>query len=204
MARFLRCNTVVMTLRVLLIDHHPERAAAIADLLVREGFSVVGTVTTPTSLAAKIDSLKPDVVVLDLASPDRDALEALRLAGNETPRPMVMFCAGGDDSLVMEAMQAGVTAYAMDSVQVERLKPLLDLAIAQFRQFRHLREERDAARQTLADRKLIDRAKGILMKRKECDEETAYSFLRRAAMDRGLKLADLAGDIIAMEDLLNK
>lgn len=191
-----------MSLRVLLVDHHSERAAAMADLLGREGFLVVETVTAPTSLAAKIEALKPDVVVLDLASPDRDALEALRLAGNETPRPMVMFCAGGDDSLVMEAMKAGVTAYAMDSVQVERLKPLLDLAIAQFTHFQHLREERDAARQTLADRKLIDRAKGILMKRKECDEKTAYGLLRKTAMDRGVKLTTLAADIIAMEDLL--
>jgi response regulator NasT len=191
-----------MSLRVLLVDHHSERAAAMADLLGREGFVVVETVTAPTSLAAKIDALKPDVVVLDLASPDRDALEALRLAGNETPRPMVMFCAEGDDSLVMEAMKAGVTAYAMDSVQVERLKPLLDLAIAQFTQFQHLREERDAARQTLADRKLIDRAKGILMKRKACDEDTAYGLLRKTAMDRGVKLTTLAADIIAMEDLL--
>ncbi|MFD2263806.1 ANTAR domain-containing response regulator [Lacibacterium aquatile] len=191
-----------MSLRVLLVDHHSERAAAMADLLGREGFSIVATVTGPTSLAAKIDDLKPDVVVLDLASPDRDALEALRLAGNEAPLPMVMFCKEGDDGLVMEAMRAGVTAYAMDGVQVERLKPLLDLAIAQFRQFQHLREERDAARQTLADRKLIDRAKGILMKRKSCDEETAYAFLRKTAMDRGVKLNTLASDIIAMEDLL--
>lgn len=202
MARILRCTNITMSLRVLLVDHHSERAAAMADLLGREGFVVVETVTAPTSLAAKIEALKPDVVVLDLASPDRDALEALRLAGNETPRPMVMFCAEGDDSLVMEAMKAGVTAYAMDSVQVERLKPLLDLAIAQFTQFQHLREERDAARQTLADRKLIDRAKGILMKRKDCDEETAYGLLRKTAMDRGVKLTTLAADIIAMEDLL--
>jgi len=191
-----------MTIRLLLIDEEPERAALMADALADEGYQVIRYAPGLGPVADVVQREQPDVVVIDLASPDRDTLEDMRGQSGAGERPVVMFVTDASEDVIAESVRAGVTAYARDSVPQARVKPLLDLAVAQFRRFRALQVELDQARQSLAERKAIDRAKGILMAQRQLSETDAYHALRRMAMDRGIKLAQLAEQVIAAEALL--
>lgn len=192
-----------MSVRVLVVDEDDERFERMDDALRGAGYTVLRS-RALRPLADQIGDLRPDLVVVDLASPDRDALDALRLIAHGEGRPVVLFSPSMDEAAIAEAVGAGVTAYAFRDVPAERLKPLLDLAVAQFRQFRALQDELDLARRSLQDRKLIDRAKGILMRQRGLDEDAAYKALRKMAMDRGQRLADIADQLIAMARLLEK
>ncbi|MDX2103899.1 MAG: ANTAR domain-containing protein [Alphaproteobacteria bacterium] len=192
-----------LTLRVLLIDEDPERTTAMAARLTAEGYDVLHPPHRHQPLADTLRDLQPDAVVIDLASPDRDTLEQMRSIGRDDTRPTVMFIADGDEAAVAEAVSAGVTAYVTDGVAVTRVRPLLDLAVAQFRQMQALKAELDVARQTLAERKLIERAKGIVMAQRGCDEEAAYRHLRKLAMDRGARLGAVAEQVVAVAKLLD-
>lgn len=191
-----------MTMRLLLIDEEPERAALMAEVLTGEGYHVIRYAPGLGPVADVVQREQPDVVVIDLASPDRDTLEDMRGQSGAGERPVVMFVADASEDVIAQAVRAGVTAYARDSVPQARVKPLLDLAVAQFRRFRALQGELDQARQSLAERKAIDRAKGILMAQRNLSETDAYHALRRMAMDRGVKLGQIAEQVIAAEALL--
>lgn len=153
-------------------------------------------------LLTLLRSAQPDVLVVDLDLPDRDTIEQLRVATRERPRPIVMFVDQSDTSMMHAAIEAGVSAYVVDGLSASRVRPVLDVAIARFKAFDELRRERDTARSQLAERKLVDRAKGILMRVKNLSEEEAYDRMRRAAMNEQKKLAEIAQSIVTAAEML--
>ncbi|HVI50498.1 MAG TPA: ANTAR domain-containing protein [Candidatus Sulfotelmatobacter sp.] len=191
-----------MSLRIILVDDEPERTALLSDALKAHGYTVVAVFGTGADLPRKVAELEADVIVADLDSPDRDTLESMRQVTFDQARPVVMFAQDGNPETIRAAVEAGVSAYVVDGLKPERVRPVLDVAIARFAQFQVLRTELDKARSTLAERKLVERAKGILMKRRSCDEGTAYGLMRKMAMDQKLRLVDVANKIIEAAELL--
>lgn len=189
-------------LSVLVIDEVESRAGDICAGLVLAGFQVAASLPSALDLAAKAEALKPDIILIQTDSPSRDTLEHLAVANQELPRPVVMFASKGDGPVVRRAMQAGVSAYIVDGLSTRRLKPVIEVAIARFEEYQELRRERDEVTRKLADRKVIERAKGVLMKARGYDEDAAYSALRRLAMDRGTSLIKVSAQVIDMANLL--
>jgi response regulator NasT len=191
-----------MSLRIILVDDQPERTALLRDALLAQGYQVVSVLETGVDLVQLVADLKADVIVADLDSPDRDILESMRQVTYEHSRPVVMFAQDGRPETIRAAIEAGVAAYVVDGLAPERVRPVLEVAIARFAQFQDLRGQLDKARSTLAERKLVEKAKGILMKRRQCDEDEAYRSMRRMAMDQKVRLADIATKIIEAAALL--
>jgi response regulator NasT len=189
-------------MRVLVVDESPERADILRDGLRRAGYEVSASLSSPVSLLATIEQLKPDVIVIDTESPSRDVLEHLVVLTQHTPRPVVMFSSDGAPETIREAVRAGVSAYVVDGLDPNRIRAIVDVAIAQFEDFQRLREELAQANLKLAERKLVERAKGLLMKRRSLDEQAAYALLRKFAMDRKLRLGEVAQQLIDAADLL--
>jgi response regulator NasT len=184
-----------MALRILVVDQNPERAAIVRQALVDVGGFMV-------EVAPKAGDLLTLLLVVDLDLPDRDTIEQLRVATRERPRPIVMFVDQSDTSMMHAAIEAGVSAYVVDGLSASRVRPVLDVAIARFKAFDALRRERDTARSQLAERKLVDRAKGILMRAKGLTEEEAYDRMRRTAMNEQKKLAEIAQSIVTAAEML--
>ncbi len=191
-----------MSLRVILVDDEPERARLVKEALEAEGVEVVAAFGTGAGLSRQIDALAPDVIIVDIDSPDRDTLEDMRRVTFEQRRPVVMFSQDGQTETIRAAVAAGVSAYVVDGLKPERVKPVVDVAIARFAQFQELRVELDKAKSTLAERKLVEKAKGILMKRRRCDENEAFQLMRKMAMDQKSRLVDIANKIIDAAELL--
>lgn len=189
-------------LRVLLIDDGAHRVGLIRDELTRQGHLVVGVVDSAVLIHDCVLRLVPDVVIVDSESPSRDTLEHLATLGHQSPRPVVVFAEDPAAGPMQAALRAGVSAYVIAGLHPERLAPVLQVAIARFEQDRALREQLDQAQSRLVERKLIDRAKGALMDEIGLTEEQAYAHLRRLAMDRGQKIAEVAERIVAARDLL--
>ncbi len=157
---------------------------------------------TGADLCAEVAAVSPDVIIIDIDSPDRDTLENMRTISRERPRPVVMFTNDNNTETIRAAVRAGVSAYVVDGLHASRVMPVMEVAIARFEKFQSMREELRQTRTTLADRKLIDRAKGILMRQLQLDEDAAYKTMRKMAMDRNLKIADLARSLIAASELM--
>lgn len=191
-----------MSLRVLLVDDDPERAAIVEPALRVVGYEVVTVVDTATAMLAQVRAMKPDVIIIDRDSPDRDTLEHVCMITRDDPRPIVMFTQDKDRALMREALEAGVSAYVVDGLSVERVRPIVEVALARFEQWQALRRELDQAQTNLAERKVIERAKGIVMKQRRCTEDEAYALLRKLAMDRNQRLAHVAESVITMAELL--
>jgi response regulator NasT len=190
------------SLRILLIDEIKDRAAAVEEALRRAGHRIVALLDDPADLVAAIEAAKPDVIILDLNTPDRDTIESLRHATQEHARPIVMFVDRSDETMIAEAIRAGVTAYVVDGLNPQRVKPVLDVAVARFQQFQALTGELSRAKASLAERKVVDRAKGILMQQKGMSEDEAYNSLRRLAMDQGKRIGEVAENLITAAKLL--
>lgn len=191
-----------MSLRVIVVDDEPERAASVGQALAAQGFTVVAVLGTGAGLNRAVAELAADVIIVDIDSPDRDILEDMRRVSLEQQRPVVMFAQDGKPETIRAAVEAGVAAYVVDGLKPERVRPVVDVAIARFAQFQDLRSELDKARTTLAERKQVERAKGILMKRRKVDEQEAFALMRRMAMDQKLRLIDIANKIIDAAELL--
>jgi len=191
-----------MSLRVIVVDDERERAESLKLALEAIGFTVVALLPTGAELHRKVGELEADVIIVDIDSPDRDTLEDMRRVSLEQHRPVVMFAQDGKPETIRAAVEAGVAAYVVDGLRPERVRPVVDVAIARFAQFNELRGELDKARSNLAQRILIEKAKGILMKRRKVDEEAAYALMRRMAMDQKLRLIDIANKIIEAAELL--
>ncbi len=191
-----------MSLRVILVDDEPERADLLKEALQGEGFAVVAVFGSGAGLPQRVDALAPDVIIVDIDSPDRDMLEDMRCVAKDQQRPVVMFTQDGKAEVIKAAVEAGVAAYVVDGLKPERVRPVVDVAIARFAQFQQLRGELDKARTTLAERKLVEKAKGILMHRRGCSEEEAYQLMRKMAMDGKQKLVDVANKVIDAAQLL--
>jgi response regulator NasT len=188
--------------RVLVVDESPDRAQVLRDALHLAGFEVTATLSSPIALLRTIDQLKPEVIVIDTESPSRDVLEHLVMMSQHTPRPVVMFATDGAPEKIREAVRAGVSAYVVDGLDAARVKTIVAVAVAQFEDFQNLRTQLAQANLKLSERKLIERAKGMLMKARGLDEEAAYALLRKFAMDRKLKIAEVAQQLLDSAELL--
>lgn len=190
-------------LSVVIVESDRDRALLIVDSLRETGDHEIHVVSEVTSLAKRISEHNPDVVLVDITSPTRDMLEELALASTPLDRPVAMFVDQSDDSLTRAAIEAGVSAYVVDGMQPQRIKPVIDAAIARFHMFHRVRAELEATKRALEERKVIDRAKGMLMKAKGIDEDEAYALLRKAAMDQGRKVIDVAQALVTAAGLLS-
>jgi response regulator NasT len=189
-------------LRVLLIDDGAHRVRLIRDELVSQGHEVVGVMDSARVIHDAVQQLHPDAVIVDSDSPSRDTLEHLAALSEANPRPVVVFAEDPADDPMRRAMAAGVSAYVVAGLQPQRVASVLRVAIVRFEQDRQLRTELAEARQQLSQRKVIDRAKGLIMKRQGLAEDEAYALMRKTAMDKGLKLAELAQRLVDAADLL--
>jgi response regulator NasT len=196
-------NAKTKPLTVMLVDDQPARAALLEQALLDHSYKVIARLSSAAGLAQQVASLEPDVIIIDIESPDRDTLEHMASLHRDNPHPVVMFAGEGDTSAIERAMRAGVSAYIVDGLNPARVKTIVDVAVARFREFQALRRELEETRTQLADRKQIDRAKGLLMKQRGLDEKQAYNAMRKMAMDRGQRLAEVASNIIAVFDLLD-
>jgi len=190
-------------MRVLVVDESAERAEVLRAALLLAGYEVTASLTSAVTLLKTIERLEPEVIVIDTDSPSRDVLEHLVMVSRHTPRPVVMFASDGTPETIRAATRAGVSAYVVDGLDEKRIKAIVDVAVARFDELQELRDQLAQANSKLAERKLIERAKGLLMKSRGLDEEAAYAALRKAAMDRNLKLSEVAQRIVDAADLLN-
>ena len=175
----------------------------IVDSLKASGDHDIQVISEVSSLARRIREFDPDVVLVDVTSPSRDMIEELSLAASPMDRPVAMFVDQSEESLTKVAIEAGVSAYVVDNLRPERVKPVLAAAIARFNMFRRMREELAETKRALEERKVIDRAKGMLMKARGVGEDEAYAILRKAAMDKGRKISDVAEALVTAADLLS-
>ncbi|KEA64535.1 Response regulator NasT [Marinobacterium lacunae] len=190
-------------LSVMLVDDETERAAMVEQELQAQGYTVVCRLTTTAALRHHVERVQPDIVIIDMDSPDRDTLEHMSVVNQQNPRPIVFFADKDDNpNNIRAAIKAGVSAYIVDGLKPNRVKPILDVAIARFEEFQNLRSELLQTRTELEDRKLIEKAKGMLMKHQGCDEEQAFRTLRKLAMDRSQKLVDVARSVIQVLEVL--
>lgn len=170
--------------------------------LLENGYNIIAVLPADSFLAQRISQLQPDMIIVDAQSDARDALEHVVVATRDERRPIVLFTENNDTSRVKDAVAAGVNAYIVAGLAPERIRPILDVALARFEHEQSLRDELQSAKSELQDRKTIDRAKGLLMQRQGISEQQAYDKLRKTAMDKGLKLADVAQRMLDVADLL--
>jgi response regulator NasT len=189
-------------LRVLLVDERADRARDLASTLEASGCQVVAQLLGAVDLHATLRAVQPDVVIVDMDSPDRDTLEDMQRITSEQPRPIVMFVDQTDSESIRSAVRAGVAAYVVKGASPERIRPVLEVACARFEEFQALKSELARAQSTLADRKLIERAKGILMQKRGLSEEIAFQMLRKMAMNQGVRLAEVARHVLAAAEIL--
>jgi response regulator NasT len=183
------------------VDETAERAELLRAALTLAGHEVTAS-PSPLALLKTIERLQPDVIVIDTESPSRDVLEHLVMVSQHTPRPVVMFTSDGSPETIRAAARAGVAAYVVNGLDKNRIKGIVDVAVARFEERQDLRGQLAEANARLAERKLVERAKGLLMKSRNLDEEAAFAALRKAAMDRNLKLSEVAQRIVDAADLL--
>ncbi|MEJ6402261.1 ANTAR domain-containing response regulator [Yoonia sp. 2307UL14-13] len=190
-------------LRILVVEPDPERVRGIIAALTDAGWSDVKALAQISGLDRSVREFTPDIVLIDLTNPDRDTLEHISFATQTSKRPVALFVDQTDDALTQAALNAGVSAYVVDGLKMERIKSVLETAIARFKIMRQMRSELDAAKQALEDRKTIDRAKGILMRQRNISEDDAYTLLRKTAMGQNRKVIDVAHALVTAADLLS-
>ncbi|HEY1945197.1 MAG TPA: ANTAR domain-containing protein [Roseiarcus sp.] len=189
-------------MRVVIVDDNSARGTIIESGLRGAGHSDIVRVTEMTALLKQLVALEPDVVLIGLENPSRDILENMFTVSRTVRRPVAMFVDQSDAAMIEAAVDAGVSAYIVDGLRKERVKAILDMAISRFNAFERLRRELEEARDQLAERKTIERAKGILMKAKSISEEEAYALLRRAAMNENRRIAEVAHSVVLAAGLL--
>ncbi len=182
--------------------HEVERSRSLRINLLQAGCNIVAVLPVDTFLPERLAQLQPDMIIVDAESQASDTLEHVVMATRDARRPIVLFTDDSDTSHVRAAIAAGVTAYVVAGLAPERIKPVLEVALARFEHEETLRRELAEVRGQLADRKTIDRAKALLMQRHQIGEPDAYGRIRKAAMDKGLKMADIAQRIVDAADLL--
>jgi response regulator NasT len=189
-------------LRIMLVDDTPERAFYLSLVLERLGYDVVAEISDPRLLHDEALRLSPDAIIVDTNSPSRDTLENLCTITESCPRPIVMFASDPARESIREAVRAGVSAYVVDGLAPERITPILETAVARFEAFQAMKSELDSVKTKLSERKVVEKAKGILMKSAKLTEEQAYRALRKQAMDRNLQIVEVARQVIAVSELL--
>jgi response regulator NasT len=180
-----------------------ERSRALRIGLLESGFNLIASLPADVFLADRISQLQPDLIIVDAESEARDALEHVVFATRDARRPIVLFTDDDDTSHVKDAVAVGVSAYIVDGLASKRIRPILDVAMARFEYEERLRDERDDARNALQERTVVDRAKALLMERQGLSEKEAFTKLRKIAMDKGLKIAEIAQRTLDIADLLS-
>jgi response regulator NasT len=189
-------------LRILLVDKTFERAALLKQALENGGFKIVAHVSASADLNGLVEELRPDVIILDTESPDRETLDHLCLISRDRPCPVVVFTDDGDRAKIQESILAGVSAYVVDGLSSERVAPIVEVAIARFNACQAMRNNLEKAENQLAQRKDIERAKGMLMRQRGWSEEEAFQAMRKMAMDKGIRLAEVARHLVEVAELL--
>ncbi|MGH6860687.1 MAG: ANTAR domain-containing response regulator [Phyllobacterium sp.] len=189
-------------LSIMIFDENRIRASIIEEGLREAGHDRVVVLHDIDGLARQIELIGPDVIVIDIETPNRDMLEHLFQLTRSVRKPIAMFVDRSDSSSIEAAVEAGVSAYVVDGLKKERVKPILDMAVSRFRAFSRLQQELADARSALEERKIIERAKGILMKSRKLSEEEAYALLRQTAMNEKKKLADIAQSVVMAAAIL--
>ena len=198
MASSKKTINVIPELRILLIDENHLRAEFLASALNNSRYKITHVSSPDKSLLKQVDEIQPDIIVIDIESPSRDILESLSTISHFNPKPVVMFSAEQDTNTINQSILSGVSAYFVGDLQTERVKPILDAAVARFCEFQKLKEELNDTKQQLASRNLIDQAKRLLMKKKNLSEDVAFKAMRKTAMDTGQKLDDVAKTLISL------
>src|SRR5881396_1054164 len=188
--------------KIVIVDESPIRAAILEEGLREAGFTGVVHISEMQSLLARIYALDPDVILIDLENPSRDVLEQMFQVSRAVRRPIAMFVDQSDAASTEAAVDAGVSAYIVGGLRKDRIQNILDLCISRFNAFSRLQDELDRTRSALEERKVIDRAKGILMKAKNLTEEAAYVLLRKTAMNENKKIAEVAQSVVTAAGLL--
>src|SRR5499427_9153887 len=189
-------------LKIVIVDENPIRAAILEDGLREAGFVQVMRLDETANLLARIYAIDPDVILIDLENPSRDVLEQMFQVSRIVKRPIAMFVDQSDTASIQASVDAGVSAYIVDGLKKERVKNILDLCISRFNAFARLQDELDRTKTALEERKVIDRAKGILMKAKNLTEEEAYTLLRKTAMNEKKKIAEIAQSVVTAAEML--
>ena len=188
--------------KIVIVDESPIRAAILEEGLREAGYTSVVRISEMQSLLARIYALDPDIIVIDLENPSRDILEQMFQVSRAVRRPIAMFVDQSDAASIQASVDAGVSAYIVDGLKKERIKPILDLCVFRFNAFAKLQDELDRTKSALEERKVIDRAKGILMKLKGLSEEEAYVLMRSTAMREKKKIGEIAQSILTASELL--
>jgi len=190
------------TLNIIVVEPDRDRALAIVDAIRLSGEHGITVLGDGAGLARRVAEIQPDLVLIDLANPSRDILEELALASGSRDRAVAMFVDQSDSRLTRAAIEAGISAYVVDGLRPERIRPVLDAAIARFHMISRMRSELAATKAALEERKIIDRAKGFVMRAKGLSEDQAYALMRKTAMDQGKRLSDVAQAIVMAAELL--
>jgi response regulator NasT len=189
-------------LTILVIDENPIRTAILEDGLREAGYVNIVRLDSTHELLRRVFSIDPDVILIDLANPSRDVLEQMFQVSRTVKRPIAVFVDQSDTAMIEASVDAGVSAYIVDGLRKERVKPILDMTVSRFNAFDRLARELEQARSELAERKVIERAKGILMKSRGISEEDAFGMLRKTAMNEKKKLAEIAQSVVTAAQLL--
>jgi two-component system, response regulator / RNA-binding antiterminator len=188
--------------KIVIVDESPIRAAILEEGLREAGYTGVVHISEMQSLLARIYALDPDIILIDLENPSRDVLEQMFQVSRAVRRPIAMFVDQSDAASIQASVDAGVSAYIVDGFKKERIKPILDLCVSRFNAFAKLQDELDRTKNALEERKVIDRAKGILMKLKGLTEEEAYVLMRSTAMREKKKIGEIAQSILTASEML--
>jgi response regulator NasT len=189
------------SLKIVIVDENPIRAAILEEGLREAGHVQVVRIEDTTRLLARVYAIDPDVILIDLENPSRDVLEQMFQVSRAVKRPVAMFVDQSDKASIEAAVDAGVSAYIVGSLHKDRVKNILDLCISRFNAFARLQDELDRTKSALEERKVIDRAKGILMNAKNLSEDAAYGLLRKTAMNENKKIAEVAQSVITAAEL---
>ena len=191
-------------MRVLVVDESGERAALLREALTSAGHEVAASLSSPLELLRAVEELKPDVIVIDTESPTRDVLEHVVMVSQSSPRPIVMFSADAGGEAIRDAVRAGVSAYVVNGLDTARVNSIVEVACARFEEFQRLKIELAEANLKLSERKLVERAKGLMMQSRGMSEDEAYHALRKLAMSKKQRLGDIAQQVIDAAELLGK
>src|SRR5215468_10993817 len=189
-------------LKIVIVDESPPRAAILEEGLREAGYTRVVRLGEIANLLAQVCAIDPDVILIGLENPSREMLEEMFQVSRAVKRPIAMFVDQSDSGAIQASVEAGISAYVVNGLKKERVKPIVDLCISRFNAFSRLQSELEQTKTALHDRKVVDRAKGILMKAKNISEESAYALLRKTAMDEQKKIADVAQAVITTVGLL--
>src|SRR5436190_5235711 len=182
-------------MRVLVVDESDERAALLREALTAAGHEVAASLSSPLELLHAVETLHPDVIVIDTESPTRDVLEHAVMVSQSSPRPIVMFASDSGGEAIRDAVRAGVSAYVVDGLDTSRVNSIVEVACARFEEFQRLKLALADANLKLSERKLVERAKGLLMQARSISEDEAYHALRKLAMSKKLRLGDVAQQV---------